>query len=333
MRFGFAQVPRENVANHVALMKAAEDLGFDCAWLTDQTFFRDPYVLLSVALESTSRIGIGIGVTNAYTRHPVMTARAVGTMNELGPGRVRLGIGAGNRQELLEPLGFRSDHQAPRIREAVAIWRRLLKGERLSFRGKHFEVQGVRLLTPPAPDVPIYIGGRGPRILEAAGEIADGVIIGGLCTARGMSYAIEHIRKGTERSGREIANLDVVCWATCFVTGDLHMQRESIKPWIAHFIAEAPPEVVVAVGLDSATVTAIRSAYEDGGSEGAARYVTDECIDGFSLIGEPAEITDRIEALAEAGVTHFCMLLPTGNVADHEIQVERFAQAVFPRFG
>jgi 5,10-methylenetetrahydromethanopterin reductase len=332
MRFGFAQVPREHYAKHVGLIKFGEELGFDFAWLTDQTFYRDPYVLLSLALEATDRIRVGIGVTNAYTRHPAITARAVGTMNELAPGRVHLGIGAGNRRELLGPLGIQGDHEAERIRETVEIWRRLLSGERTTFHGRHYGIEGVALLTAPAPEVPLYIGGRGPRILQTAGEVAAGTIIGGLCTPKGMTYALEHIEKGARQAQRDIAELDIVCWVSCFLTNHPQAKRESIKPWIAHFIGEAPQAVLEAVGLEDGTVQAIRSTYENGGSSAAAEHVTEDCIDQFSLVTDPEEGAARIDALRRAGVTQFCMLLPTGSVDEHRVQLEEFSETILPGF-
>lgn len=332
MRFGFAQVPREHYAKHVELIKFGEELGFDFAWLTDQTFYRDPYVLLSLALEATDRIGVGIGVTNAYTRHPAITARAAATMNELAPGRVRMGIGAGNRRELLAPLGITGDHEAERIRETVEIWQRLLSGERTTFQGRFYGVEEVALLTAPASEVPLYIGGRGPRILQTAGEVAAGAIIGGLCTPTGMRYALEHIERGTKRAQRDIADLDIVCWVSCFLTDRPRANRESLKPWIAHFIGEAPQAVLEAVGLEHGTVQAIRSTYENGGSTAAAEHVTDDCIDQFSLVTDHEEGAARIDALRKAGVTQFCMLLPTGSVDEHRIQLEEFSETIFPGF-
>ena len=108
LRFGFAHVPSEHVDRHVELVQLAEELGFDCAWIPDQTFYRDPYVVLAALARATSTIALGVGVTNPFTRHPAMTARAIASVEELAPGRVALGVGAGNVRELLAPLGLPS---------------------------------------------------------------------------------------------------------------------------------------------------------------------------------------------------------------------------------
>ena len=332
MKFGFAEIPSEDYRRHVDLVKRAEELGFDYAWTPDQTFYRDPYVMLALAARETERIGLGIGVVNPYTRHPAMAARAIATLHEAAPGRITLGVGAGNRQELLGPLGFEISHDAARCRETVEIIRALLTGEKVAYEGRHYVARDVELLTAEASGVRLYIGGRGPQILRAAGEVADGVIIGGLSTTAGMRYVWDHVREGAARAERDVSVLDVVCWISCYLTERPAERREAIKPWVAHFIGEAPRDVLEALELPAEVVNRIKEAYAERGSEGAARYVTDECVDSFSLITEPDRGVQRIEILSKAGVTQFCMLLPVGSVDEHRRQLEEFAERVFPRF-
>ncbi len=332
MRFGFAQILSEDFRKHVGLVRFAEELGFDHAWITDQTFYRDPYVILGLAAQATERIALGIGVTNPYTRHPAMTARAVATLHEAAPGRIHLGIGAGNRRELLSPLGIDGSHDSERCRETLEIVRRLLTGTMTTYVGDHYGVRDVELRTAAAPEVRLYIGGRGSRILQAAGEVADGVIIGGLSTAAGMRYVWDHVGAGGKRAKRDLGELEVVCWISCYLTERPAAKREAIKPWIAHFVGEAPRGVLEAIEVSDGVVQAIKSMYLQGGSTAAAPYVTEECIDAFSLITEPDKGADRIDALSRAGVTQFCMLLPIGSVDDHRKQLEEFAEVVFPRF-
>jgi 5,10-methylenetetrahydromethanopterin reductase len=188
------------------------------------------------------------------------------------------------------------------------------------------------LQTASAPEAMLYIGGRGPQVLKAAGRVADGVIIGGLSTAAGMKYVWEQVGAGLKGANRDAGDLEIVCWITCFLSEDPTAKREGIKPWIAHFIGEAPQGVLKAVGLPAETVQAIREAYEKGGSAEAAPHVTDDCIDAFSLITDPSRGIERIEALSKAGVTQFSILLPIGSVNEHRRLLENFAQDVFPRF-
>ena len=332
MLFGFAEIPSEDYRRHVDLVKRAEELGFDYAWTPDQTFYRDPYVMLALAAQETEVIGLGIGVVNPYTRHPAMTARAIATLHEAAPGRITLGIGAGNRQELLAPIGIDFSDDAARCREAVEIIRRLLTGERTSYEGRHYVIRDVELLTAEASGVRLYIGGRGPGVLRAAGEVADGVIIGGLSTPAGMRYVWDQVDAGAAEAGRDRSELDVVCWISCYLTDDPATRKEAIRPMVAHFIGEAPWSVLRALELPREDVQRIKDTYAEGGSAWAAPHVTDDCIESFTMITEPAKGVERIEALSKAGVTQFCVLLPVGSVDDHRRVLEEFAERVFPSF-
>src|SRR6266545_800266 len=128
LTFGFAHVPAEHYRRHVELVLEAERLGFDYAWIPDQTFYRDPYVVLTALALTTDRIRLGLGVTNPYTRHPAMAGRAIASIAECAPGRVLLGVGAGNVRELLQPLGLDLDSPAARCREMVELVRHELDG-------------------------------------------------------------------------------------------------------------------------------------------------------------------------------------------------------------
>ncbi len=187
MRFGFSHHPAEHYARHVELVKYSESIGFDTAWIPDQTYFRDPYVMLAACAAATERIELGLAVTNPFTRHPTTTARSAATAAEFAPGRFRLGFGAGNRRELLVPLDLPLDDTPGRCVEATEIVRGLLAGERLDYDGRHYRARGVELEFA-AEQVPIYIAGRGRGMLRAAGQVADGVIVGGLSTPEGIAY-------------------------------------------------------------------------------------------------------------------------------------------------
>ena len=89
MRFGFGHVPSGHYQRHVELVQRAERLGFDTAWIADQTFYRDPYVILAALATSTERIGLGLGATNPFTRHPAMTSRAIASSRRWRPAASR----------------------------------------------------------------------------------------------------------------------------------------------------------------------------------------------------------------------------------------------------
>jgi 5,10-methylenetetrahydromethanopterin reductase len=330
MKFGFCHVPSEHYAKHVELVRRAEDLGFDYAWIPDQTFYRDPYVILAALALSTSKIRLGLGVTNPYTRHPAAATRAIASVEEIAPSRVSFGVGAGNVRELLHPLGFDFAAPAARCKEEVELVRAALSGEEVEYRGRHFQMVGARLEINGSFPIPLYIAGRGRRVLEAAGEVADGALVGGLCNAAGFEYAIGCLRRGAQRAGRDLAQLEVGSWVGCHVTDDPEAAAERLKPSVAHIIGGAPNDVLEEIGLPMATVAAIKAAYADGGSAAGAAHVTRECIDAFTIVGDASTVVERIRMLEDAGATQFIFLMHAGSVDEHAQRLERFASDVIP---
>jgi 5,10-methylenetetrahydromethanopterin reductase len=332
MKFGFGHLPSEHYQSHVALAKLAEELGYDCAWVPDQTFYRDPYVMMAAMALATTRIQIGVGVTNPYTRHPAMTARAIATLDELAPGRIHLGVGAGNRKELLNPLGLDGSFAAAKCREMVELVRALLSGESAGYEGEYYQASGVTMDFEARSDIPLYIAGRGALVLQAAGEVADGVIIGGLCTAKGIGFALEQVNKGVAQSGRDRDEMHVVSWVTINVTEDRESALLETRPVVAHIVGGAPLGVLQAIDLPMDNVEAIKTTYVNEGISQAAEHVTDECIDAFTIIGDSEMCINRIRSLSEAGVTQVSMLMPRGSVAQHEQRLRHFAEAIMPAF-
>jgi 5,10-methylenetetrahydromethanopterin reductase len=327
MRFGFSHHPAEHYSRHVDLIRHSEAIGFDTAWVPDQTYYRDPYMMLVACALATERIQLGLAVTNPFTRHPTITARCAATAAEFAPGRFQLGIGAGNRRELLDPLDLPLDDTPGRCVEATEIVRGLLAGDKLDYNGRHYRARGVELDFESEP-VPIYIAGRGRRMLRAAGHVADGVIAGGLSTPEGVAYAWREIVRGAARSGRDAHALEVVSWVMCQVTDDRPSALDSARPMVAHIIGGAPADMLLEIGLDEGLVTKIKRAYAAGGKEAAAEHVTDACVDTFTLIGDADTCLGRIRTLEEAGVTQFGLLLAPGTVDQHRARLDCFAESV-----
>jgi len=331
MKFGFGANPAVHYTEYIELVKLAENLGFSFAWVPDQTFFRDPYVILTALANATKRILLGIGVTNPNTRHPAMAARAIASIDEIVPGRVSLGIGAGNNKELLNPLGLEVAHAGEKCREMALIVRALLSGEVVQYRGLYTQALGVKMDFAANPDIPIYIAGRGPRVLQAAGEVADGAIIGGLCSPRGIAYALEQVNTGAKKIDRQLERFEIVSWVTVNITDQRENAMEELKPIVAHIIGGAPEIVLESSGLDPALVHQIKNSYKESILQ-AARFVSPECIDAFTIVGDKSECVQRIEEIDKAGITQLAMLMPPGSIEQQKQYLINFSEAIISHF-
>lgn len=332
IKFGFGAIPSVHFATYIEITKLAEDLGFDSAWVPDQTLYRDPYAILAVLANVTEKINLGVGVTNPNTRHPAMAARAIASIDEMAPGRVALGIGAGNNKELLKPLGLEVEHAGAKCREMALIVRELLTGKAVDYRGHYFLASGIKMDFTSSPEIPIYIAGRGPAVLRAAGEVASGAIIGGLCGVTGINYALNQIESGTKKAGRDLGQLEIISWVTVNITNQREQALEDLKPIVAHLIGGAPQTVLDAIGMDPVLVKQIKATYLTEGILNAAKFVSPSCIDAFAIVGDRQECSRRIKELENAGVTQLVMLMPPGVVEQQKQFLRNFAEVVFPNF-
>jgi len=342
VRIGFVALPvgahpAVSCAQLVALAQFGEQRGFDVAYMPDQTFHRDPYATLAVVACSTSRITLAVGATNPLTRHPAMTARVAATLSEISGGRFLLILSAGNQRDLLEPLGLPTGDAATRCREAALTIKRLLSGQTVTYESPTLVMRRVALQMPALLPVPVYLGARGPRVLEAAGEVADGAIIGGLVSDAGLDFAIGHVRRGAEAAGRRFNELEIVNWVTTIVTERKRDFTDAVRPTIAYIVGGAPFEVLDAVRIPRSLILQIKSAYVEGGLQSAAPLVDAGLIDKFTIIGDPGEVAERIARLGDHGVGQIAILMPaytgmnTGAPFDVQQNLTRFAEDVMPR--
>jgi 5,10-methylenetetrahydromethanopterin reductase len=332
MKFGFGAVPAHSIKDSVELAQLGERLGFDMAWMPDQTFYRDPFVVMTVIAQETERIRLMLGVTNPYTRHPAQVARAMATLDEVSNGRAVVGYGAGNRKELLLPLGYEQDLAGQRCREAVVVVKRLLAGEKVEFRSSTLVAEGVELLIPPRPALPVYLAGRGPKIFEAAGEVADGVVIGGLVSARGLKYALDVIAQGETRRDSGLAPLHKISWVSCHITADRAETIERLKSNVAHIIGGAPRGVLLTIGLESERIDHLKKAYAAGGPAGAAPLIKETEVDMLTIVGDGKACSARIQQLADAGIDELGVLLTQKTPKDQVAFLRQFAAEVMPYF-
>lgn len=163
--------PLEGITKHAA---ALESNGYFRVWVPDTVMSPwEAWLAASIIMQHTNRIKIGLGVTNPYTRHPVVVAQMAATMQRFSKGRLTLSIGKGIGR-FLEKAGI--DQHESAVEECITVLRRLIAGERTSFDGNTFHIDGMRIRTiPPETAVPIYLAAIGSASWDAAMRVADGV--------------------------------------------------------------------------------------------------------------------------------------------------------------
>ena len=311
-----------------------EEWGYDYLWLADERFFREVYSSLTLCALNTSRIKLGPCVTDPYSRHPALTAQAIGTLDEISGGRAVLGIGAGISG--FAELGIARSRPALAIREAVTLIRALMRGEEVDFQGRTVEFKGGGLNFPPLrPDVPIYIASNSPLGLQLAGEVADGVIISSCATQATVDYSLGIISEGASRTGRDIVAIDRVARLNCCIAADPQEALQGVKMSAVRSLStytrfaiaaglEVPPDLTEAIAQLGYT-------HDTQKLESLARQAPDDLIRDATLAGTIDEVTAKVVSMIESGITQVTIRpspTPRQGIAT---TLETFATQVMPQ--
>ena len=156
----------------VHLARTVEDAGLDELWVWEDCFKQSGVASAAVALASTTRIRVGIGLMPTPLRNVALTAMEVATLARLFPGRLMPGIGHGV-QEWMGQVGARARSPLGLLEEYATALRALLAGESVTVEGTYVRLRDVKLDWPPSPPPPLYVGGAGPRSVDLAARVGD----------------------------------------------------------------------------------------------------------------------------------------------------------------
>ena len=336
LEYGLGLPPTAPVAELLDLAVEAERLGYRWLWVNDERLERDPFTVLAAMAERTEQVRLGPGVTNPYSRHPALVASAMATLDELSGGRAVLGLGAGGTNH--RALAIERTAPVSALREAIGLVRALWAGESATVEGRVVRACEAQLdFDAPHARLPVYVGARGPRVLQLAGELADGVIVGNVATPRGWAYAIERIEAGAACAGRRLADLRLTAWLYTCVDDDQERALDAIRPMAATSLVTSRP-VLADLGIEMPAGFA--SAMEAGGWSLARDVVTEaggllpaELVRRFGLAGTPdtcrAALRELLDAFPQISQVAIVPFPPAGGTVDavvrrfiHEVALE-----------
>jgi 5,10-methylenetetrahydromethanopterin reductase len=303
-----------------------ESLGYDSFWLTDSSLHsRNCWAYLTLAARQTSRMTIGTAVTNPVTRHPAVTAVAAATLADISGGRAILGIGAGDRPLL--SLGYKPARLAT-LEASIAAIRALWSGATVEADEPGFALHDAHYRFPPGTDtpIPVWVSATGPRTLELAGRVADGVILLAGLHPEGIMFALEHIDRGAEAAGLS-ERPPVTVFAYGAIDEDEEAAIAAARTIAAWFPQTAPVHCRLA-GLPQETIDQVRNSYAGGEFQEAARAAEAlpvEFVKRMALAGGKDEARQHLRDLAGLGVDSVTVF-PLGP--DRMATVRAFADAV-----
>jgi alkanesulfonate monooxygenase SsuD/methylene tetrahydromethanopterin reductase-like flavin-dependent oxidoreductase (luciferase family) len=192
------QLPPERLHDAV---RAADESGLDELWLWEDCFLEGGISTAAMALASSERVRIGIGLLPVPLRNPALAAMEVATLARTFPGRLRIGFGPGV-QSWMRQVGAGVDSALTQLGEHVGAIRTLLAGNTLSFEGRYVRLDDVALDWPPAEPPPVLVGATGPKMLALSGAVADGTILVAHTSTDRVRWAREQIDGGRAGAGR-----------------------------------------------------------------------------------------------------------------------------------
>ena len=189
----------------------AEQKGFEAVWQAESRLVRDAIVPMAAFAATTTRLKVGSGVINNWTRNIGLLAMTFLTLDDLAPNRIICGIGAW-WDPLARNVGIERRKPLLAMRETVDVLRRLLRMENVTFHGEFHHVTGIELDVVHGRreprHVPIYIGATGDQMMELTGEIADGAVLNYCVPPEYNDRALELLEAGAKKSGRTLAEIN-----------------------------------------------------------------------------------------------------------------------------
>lgn len=301
--------------DRLALAREADRLGLSAVWVAE-AYGSDAATVLGWLAARTTRVELGSAVLQIPARTPTMTAMTAATLDLLSGGRFRLGLGVSGPQVSEGWYGVPFGRPLARTREYLEVVRQALAGEPVRHTGEHHTLplpdgpgKPLKLmLPPPRPSVPTYLAAIGPRNLELAGELTDGL----LAVFWAPEFAAEQlasVRAGRERVGRTLDGFDIVPSVPVVIGDDVAACADPVRRYAALYLGGMGSRdqnfynaLAVRMGYADAART-VQDLYLAKRQGDAAAAVPSEFIDRTSLLGPVDRVAERMRAYAESGVT------------------------------
>lgn len=296
------------VPEMVSLARRAEAAGFESVWVAETRLTRDAITPVAAIALGTERLRIGTAIVNVYTRNPVLLALTFATLDEVAPGRIVMGLGAGSPL-VLAPQGIHFNRPLTRLREYCEVIPRLLAGEAVTYGGDTVRLDGARIEDVlvrdggirPRAHIPLYLAATGPRAVEYAGEVADGVLLNVCLPVGYVRERSQRLAAAARRAGRAPSAIEVAMCVVVSPHADARRGRDAARRFIAVYLSMFP-NVARETGLEPQFVRDLSEAFAAGGVDAAAPLVVDEVVDLLSASGSVQDCRRALERYREAGI-------------------------------
>ena len=324
-----------NTASELAAgARSAEASGAEGIWAIE--LYRSTFTQATWLASQTESIGIGTGITWAFTRSPFLLAVSALDIDEMSGGRFRLGLGAGVKRLNERWHGAEYGRPAPHLRETVEATRLIMEsanaGAPIRYEGSYHDID-IKGWARPHPafreKVPIYVAAVGEGMARMAGDVADGALGHLICSTRWLGEVmIPNFEKGLARSGRQRSDFDFIpglCVAIASDDSEVESAYEAARKTLAFYATVRTYAPVFELDGFGSQAEAAGNAFRAGDLAGVAAAVTDEMVDAYCAVGTVDRVREKVREVAALGnaislgpPTYF---IPSAEIAEYQRRV------------
>jgi F420-dependent oxidoreductase-like protein len=293
--------------------KLAEELGYESIWVSQLANAEDAPTIATAYACATERVGIGVALVVIYARHPTSTVQMATTVDTLSNGRFRLGLGVGHELTVNWMWGLEPGPPTAAMREYVTIVRQTIREGEANVEGSSFTARW-KFGSPRRADLPILIAAMGPRMLELAGELGDGVLLWMAPPRYIRECVMPHVRRGREKAGLGMEGFEIQAGLYVSLTSSPDQGRDYVRRMLSVY-SRLPP---------------YRRMLDAGGfaQDLAEKRIRDATVDELCGIGTEEDVRRAIERYREAGCT-LPVIAPIPDF-DNRVPISTMLEAVRP---
>lgn len=287
----------------VECVKLAEELGYESAWVAEG-HGGDQFSVLTACAVATERIKLGTSITSVYVRSAPTIAMAAASVDYFSNGRFILGLGTSHKVQVEPEHGLEFTRPVQRLRECMDIVRAILKDSDVNYHGEIYDIDRFDLwFEPLRKEIPIYVAGVFPKMLEVCGEISQGAILT-WCTLDHAESAARYVGIGARNAGRAAGDVEVVSLMPCALSENRDAARDLMRQPIASYAGRFPRyrKLMVDAGFPE-EIEDVRVAWQGGRIQEALDLVPVGLIDKIGLIGTADECRQKLADYRKAGIT------------------------------
>jgi F420-dependent oxidoreductase-like protein len=285
-----------------ARVRKAEELGYEIAGFPSIAG-RDALATIALIGARTTRIRLATGIVPIWTRTPVALAQEAGVVHEATGGRFMLGVGVGHAPLIESWHGTPFRRPVTAMREYLTILREAFRDASVAYDGEVFSAHFGFLGFRPSPEIPILVGALGPKMLQLAGEMADGVVLWLSSPRHIREIVMPNLAIGAARAGRDVAGMQVFACLFAAPGSDRASARDAVRRQLFVYL-QLPfyRDMLIASGFaDDIAVFDAGVAAQD--LPQALAGLSDAMIDEIAATGGTEEVAETLDGFVRAGCT------------------------------